>query len=104
MAQPTELYRREWTTDKGREIAVVSAGFNDDGSLRINGWDMGSTVEEIWGDDDYEYWIVIPPGEIPKLSIELLRHAFNAEAPLRFSDLRKLCEEAGIEVEFGNWI
>jgi len=35
-------------------------------------------VEEVWGDDDYEYWLVIPPGEIPKLSVELLRYAFNA--------------------------
>lgn len=103
MAPSTELYRREWTTDEGQEITVVSARFTEDGSLRIDGWDMGSTVEEFWGDDDYEYWLVIPPGEIPKLSVELLRYAFNAENALRFSELRKLCEEAGIEVKFGNW-
>ena len=45
---------------------TVEAFFNGE-SLTVEGYDIGDSVEEYWGDSDYEYSITIFQGEIPKL-------------------------------------
>ena len=40
--------------------------FDETEQLILEGFDMGETVEEIWGDADYEYSHIIPAGEIEK--------------------------------------
>jgi len=27
--------------------------------------DIGPTVTRIWGDDDYEFWVQVPPASLP---------------------------------------
>lgn len=41
--------------------------FNEKGQLYFNGYDIGKTVEEAWGDSDYEYTYTIEPAEFYKL-------------------------------------
>jgi hypothetical protein len=40
--------------------------FDDAGQLILEGYDMGKTVEEIWGDVDYEYSHIVPAEEVNK--------------------------------------
>lgn len=40
--------------------------------LIIDGYDIGQTVEEAWGDSDYEYVMTIPSTSVPRL-YELLK-------------------------------
>lgn len=50
------------------EIKVtIEAFFGADGSLIVEGYDIGKTVEEYWGDSDYEYSITILPDEVNKI-------------------------------------
>ncbi len=35
--------------------------------LIIDGYDIGKTVEEAWGDSDYEYVMTIPAASLPQL-------------------------------------
>lgn len=35
--------------------------------LIIDGYDIGKTVEEAWGDSDYEYVMTIPTTSLPQL-------------------------------------
>ena len=37
------------------------------GKLIIDGYDIGKTVEEAWGDSDYEYVMTIPARSLPPL-------------------------------------
>ena len=40
--------------------------FDEMGQLILEGYDMGKTVEEIWGDADYEYSHIVPAEEVHK--------------------------------------
>ena len=40
--------------------------FDESGQLILEGYDMGKTVEEIWGDADYEYSHIVPADEVDK--------------------------------------
>jgi hypothetical protein len=50
---------------------IIEAYFDTTGNLVIEGYDIGKTVEEYWGDSDYEYSTTIQPGEVKKLSLAL---------------------------------
>ncbi|AWH85243.1 hypothetical protein HYN59_08980 [Flavobacterium album] len=41
--------------------------FDKEGLLRFDGYDFGALVEELKGNDDYEYCYTIQPGEFAKL-------------------------------------
>lgn len=40
--------------------------FNEKDQLYFDGYDIGKTVEEAWGDSDYEYTYTIEPEEVNK--------------------------------------
>lgn len=46
---------------------TIEAYFDEAENLVIDGYDIGKTVEEYWGDSDYEYSATIPPAEVKKL-------------------------------------
>lgn len=46
---------------------TIEAYFDESGNLVIEGYDIGKTVEDYWGDSDYEYTTTIPPDEVEKL-------------------------------------
>ena len=52
---------------KREDIRIdVVARFDKD-KLIIDGYDIGKTVEEAWGDSDYEYIMTIPASSLPPL-------------------------------------
>jgi len=40
--------------------------FNEKNQLFFDGYDIGKTVKEVWGDSDYEYTYTIEPDEVIK--------------------------------------
>lgn len=46
---------------------TVGAYFADDGNLVVEGYDIGKTVEDYWGDSDYEYTTTVAAEELNKL-------------------------------------
>ena len=55
--------------------------------LIIDGYDIGKTVEEAWGDGDYEYVMTVP-GE----GVDVLYGLLDVEAPDRWGLLEALAE------------
>ncbi len=52
---------------KREDIKInIVARFEDD-NLIIDGYDIGKTTEEAWGDSDYEYVMTIPAKNLPQL-------------------------------------
>ncbi len=60
--EKTTLYHLE-LPDIKRSIQIY---FNEKKQLTLDGYDIGSVVEEIFGDSDYEYIHTIEPEEVKK--------------------------------------
>jgi hypothetical protein len=70
-----ELYRQEGTNSRFVNLTV-----KPDGSVLMETQDMGEYVERIWGDSDYEFWMDVPAGALPKLVFALLRDRYAGRA------------------------
>lgn len=86
----------------------LRARLGDDGSLVIEGQDLGAAAEDFWGSREYEWTITVAPKALPRLVT-----AFGGapgEDPLdllaaRYRDdercaTRTYLEEAGVPFEF----
>jgi hypothetical protein len=95
------LYRvelRERKSDDG-EGSYLSARVDPDLSLVLEGYDYGKSVEEFWGDSDYEYVRVVRPEDMPRVLLELLKDRFEKD-----SDFSNWLEEKGIPSQFQSWV
>jgi hypothetical protein len=103
-------------------VAVI----DEAGSLVLEGYDVGSNVEAILGDLDYEYWLTVPASELAKVLtcleseigtpnsddegavgarlLQLLAEAFHSGRFTSDAQFRDWLTERGIESEFSSWI
>jgi hypothetical protein len=88
----------EIARQEGAEFRSVRLSLEDDGTIKMGAQDIGPTVTRIWGDDDYEFWVLVPPASLPKLAFELLRENGAVDA------FRNWCRTHGVEHEFDSWI
>jgi hypothetical protein len=95
--QVIEIARRE-----GTEFRRVDLMLKDDGSIVLEGQDMGPAVEQVWGDTDYEYWVRVAPPALPKLAFELLAEKFAGQLDA-VQAFRDWCRTRAVEHEFGNY-
>jgi len=93
----TEIARQE-----GTEFRSVRLTLEDGGAIKMDTQDIGPTVEEIWGDSDYEFWVRVAPAALPKLAFELLREKFVGHLGA-VNAFRDWCKAHGVEHEFGSW-
>ena len=81
------------------------------GKLMISGQDLGPSVEEFWGDLDYEYWYSLDKEGTGRL-MAAIHGEDEPEAALvrEFSGedgcavFRKVCEENGITYHFNSYV
>ena len=92
-----EIYRQE-----GDEFRSVRLTVGPDGSVRLDAQDMGKFVQQIWGDDDYEFWVDVPARAINKLAFALLRERYAGRGGA-VDEFRAFCEKEGIEHEWDSW-
>lgn len=80
-----ELFRRE-----GKEFRSVRLSVDTDGAVHLDAQDMGSFVQKIWGDGDYEYGIRICGALTRCLKSNLMRLPTRQSNPfyLRYSPAR----------------
>jgi hypothetical protein len=64
---------------------------------------MGELVKQAWGDDDYEFWVDVPPTEIRKLVFALLRDRY-ANRSDAVDEFRVFCEKEGIDHKWDSWM
>ncbi|MEQ8667674.1 MAG: hypothetical protein RIC12_00790 [Pirellulales bacterium] len=85
-------------------VRKLGASLAADGTLTLEGWDLGDGVERIFGpgNREYEWRWTIQPQEVPKLVIALasgddvlavLKHRFSDEAA---GGLKRFLDEEGI--------
>src|SRR5260370_24841218 len=93
-----ELFRQE-----GEAFRSIRLCVNPDGSIRMDDQDMGKTVEEVWGDDDYEFWVDILAMALHKLVFSLLREKYTARSAA-VDEFCAFCEKEGIEHKWQSWV
>jgi hypothetical protein len=93
-----ELYRQE-----GEQFRSVRLSVKPDGAVRLDAQDMGEIVERTWGDDDYEFWVDVPPTSIRKLLFALLRDRY-ADRAGAVDEFRAFCKKENIEHKWDSWI
>ena len=89
--------------------------FDGKDQLVFEGYDIGSTVNDYWGDSDYEYGFTIEPQEVRKLYQLLAVHADDKGALLQeikdrfggnhaYSKLTTFLEENHIDFHGSSWV
>jgi hypothetical protein len=93
--QSIEIARKD-----GVEFRSVRLRLEDDGRIKVDAQDIGPTVTEFRGHDDYEFWVRVPPASVSKLALELLREKFSGQ--LGAVDAF-WCKAHGVEHKFEAW-
>ena len=89
---------REDRSDDG-DSSTLTAYVDTEWNLVLEGYDVGKSPKEYWGDSDYEYIRFVPAREVPKVVLELIKDRFRSE-----TDFSNWLTEKGIESEFGSWV
>ena len=89
---------RAWKTEEG-EGSFLDAYINAEGDLVLEGYDFGKSVEDFWGDDDYEFWRVVKAEDVPKVLLELIKDRFNSD-----TDFKNWLDSKGIKSLFDSWV
>lgn len=76
--------------------------FNEKGQLIFDGYDIGKTVDEWWGDSDYEYGYTIEPQQVVRI-FSILGIENNDRISL-FKELKNRFEGNGAYTTFGNFL
>ena len=93
----TELFRQE-----GHQFRAVDLTVNAGGSVKLYAQDMGVDVKEIWGDDEYEFWVDVPAKELHKLVFALLREKYSGRSQA-VTEFKEFCGNEAIKHEFQSW-
>lgn len=88
------LYDQEGSTS-----VYILARVDPKGSLLVEGQDLGELPQEVFGDREYEYTVIVKATEKDRLLLLLLKELFGGDssAVTRF---RKWLEANGIPYEF----
>ncbi len=80
----------------------LEAKIDEKGNLVLEGYDIGSFVEEHWGDSDYEWWITIKSEDKDRVLLLLLQQVFGDKGKRFSSDagFREWLKANGVESEF----
>ncbi len=97
------------------EETKIYAQLTEEGDLKIHGFDAGSILEGITGDDDYEYGMTIRKVDLGELASILSAAGHSVSNPIdqglitalkeafaggvKFRDLAASCRDRGLEIQ-----
>lgn len=87
------------TEYKIEDISVqLVARIDEAGNLVLEGYDIGKTVEEFFGDSDYEYWLRVARDYKDTVLLWLIKERFTTS-----SEFRQWLDGKGIPNKFESW-
>ena len=85
---------------QGGETSIhIDVRMEDTGDLLLSGQDIGEAPQQIFGKDDYEYWLTVPATEKDRVLLALIEKIYRGN-PSVISELREFLESKGIPCEF----
>ena len=94
------LFDRRWGEGEYSILDVLVS----DKELKLDGVHGGTSVNEDFGDSDYEFARTYQASEFPKILMHLLKECFDKKIFTNESDFHKFCEERGIASSFWSYI
>jgi len=91
------MLREDRSTDG--EVSLLEAYVEESGDLVIEGYDLGESVEKVWGDSDYEYWRRVKCEHVPMVLLQLIKDRFSSDVKFH-----EWLSEKGIPDEFTSWV
>ena len=61
-----EHKKKLFSIDNENIRVMINLGFDGE-DLKLDGYDIGKSVNDMWGDSDYEYSITVSEVELPRL-------------------------------------
>jgi hypothetical protein len=89
------------TTNEDISI-LLDIRISDADDLVMEGHDIGPRVEEIRGDDDYEYWVTVQKKYKDRLLLNLIKDVF-ADVPGPSSAYMEWLKEKGMPYDFSSY-
>ena len=83
---------------------VLDAKITDEGSLVLEGFDIGDFVKEYWGDSDYEYWLTVKAEHLPIVLLRLIKECFDNNIFKNDSEFKEWLKAKSIPSEFTSWV
>lgn len=83
----------------GPTSIYIEAEITDDGDLLFSGQDLGDSPREIFGDSDYEYWLLIKAAHKDALLLALIEEAYAGNSKV-ISEFQGFLKSKGIPSEF----
>ena len=77
----------------------IDARIDEDGNLLLSGQDIGEAPEQIFGKDEYEYWLTVPVAEKDRLLLALIEKIYKGNASV-VSEFREFLESKNIPCHF----
>ena len=93
----TEVMLRESQTET--DTSWLKAKINENGSLVLEGYDIGDAPLNYWGRDEYEYWRTVDSKYKDSILLLLIKDRFTSD-----SQFSRWLDENGIPSEFHNWV
>jgi hypothetical protein len=84
------------------EYRSVRLSLDSAGAIKMDAHDMGPTVQQVWGRDDYEFSVTVPPAAVARLAFELLKEKFTGNIGA-VDALRDFCQEHKVPCDFNTW-
>lgn len=97
-----EMQKNIFSEEAGNERRHIWASIDTQGDLCLQGQDLGPTVEAIWGDSDYEYWLTIKSGDKDKVLLLLMEKVYGGHNDA-VQEFREDLTSHAIEHQFMNW-
>ena len=87
----------------GETTITIDAAIKDNGDLLISGQDVGGAPSEVFGDNDYEYWLKVPYEYKDDVLLIVLEKPYSGNAKV-VSELKEFQISVGIPCKFDRWV
>jgi hypothetical protein len=87
---------------KGPTSITIDVGITGEGDLLFSGQDIGEAPKEVFGDSDYEYWLLVKAADKDRLVLALLEKFYAGNTRL-ISELRDFMASKGIPYQFDSY-
>lgn len=92
-----EVLLRERQTESS--YSSLKARIESDGDLVLEGYDAGENVMDFFGDDDYEFFLIVKKEHKDAVLLYLIKDQFTSDV-----EFRKWLDVRGIPSKLDSWI
>jgi hypothetical protein len=97
MSKTVKLVRQGGETSNHIDVRI-----EDTGDLLLSGQDIGEAPQQIFGKDDYEYWLTVPATEKDRVLLALIEKVYRGNASV-VSEFREFLESKNIPCHFHSY-